>query len=125
MIVGEVAAPLGLRIYIVSVPIVIQGDDVGTSETYDPSRGVESLSGSPSSLIIWSRTVCAWRGGLADDDGGWCRWAGGSGGGVGNLLLVRDDTCSFRLCVVEVGPGGPLCLRGAPCVSVVSVSRKA
>jgi hypothetical protein len=65
------------------------------------------------------------RGGLAGEDGGWCRWAGGSGGGVGNLPLVRDGICSFGMRVVGRGPGGPLSLGDAPCGSVVSVTRKA
>jgi len=80
---------------------------------------MESLSGSPSSVIIWSRSLCVRRGGLAAEDGGWCRWAGGGGGGVGNLLLWQDDPRPFGLCA-----GGSRCLGEALCVGAVFNSKK-
>ncbi len=64
------AVPLELWTPGMSVLNILHGDDVGTSETKDPSRGMESLSGTTSSVMIWSSYVCARRGGLADENGG-------------------------------------------------------
>ena len=73
---------------IMSVPSVFHGDVGGMRDTYGPSRGMESLSGSPSSVMIWSRFVCTRRGGLAGEEGGFCRRLGGCGGGVIAPLLL-------------------------------------
>ena len=96
MSVGEVAAPVGLWTPIMSVPNVFHADVVDTSETYGPSWGMESLSGSPSSVMIWRRSVCARRGGLAGEVGGGRRWASECGGGVEDLRFVLGGVRAFR-----------------------------
>jgi len=73
---------------------------------------MESLSGSPSSVMIWSRDVRARRGGLAGEDGGLRSRVGGCGGGVGYLLFVRDGVCTLGQRVVGMGPGGSICAGG-------------
>ena len=88
MRVGEVAAPVGLWTPIISVPSVFHGDVGGTSEMYGPAWGMESLSGSPSSVMIWRRSVCVRRGGLAGEDGWGRRCAGACGGGVSCLRFL-------------------------------------
>jgi len=85
---------------------------------------MKSLPGSSSSVMIWSRYVCILRGGLAGEDGGLRRWVDGCGGGVGDLLFVRDGVYTRGLRVVVVGPGGSTCPRSG-IGRVVSVSRKA
>ena len=96
MSVGEVTGPVGLWTPIMSVPSVFHADVVGTSETNGPSWGMESLSGSPSSVMIWRRFVCARRGGLAGEDGGGRLLAGECGGGVEDLRFVLGDVRAFR-----------------------------
>ena len=76
-------------------------------------------------MMIWSRTLCVRRGGLAGEDGGVRRWVGGCGGGVGDLLVVRDGTCTLGIRVVGVGPGGSICAGGDVGFRDVSRKRKA
>jgi hypothetical protein len=52
--------------------------------------------------------VCS-AGSLAGEDGGLRRGVGGCGGGVEDLVSVRDGVCTLRLRVVGVGPGGSTC----------------
>jgi len=54
------------------VPCVLHGKVDGTKEVHGPAIGIEYLSGSPSTVIIWRRSLCCRR--------GW--WAGDAGGGV-------------------------------------------
>jgi hypothetical protein len=85
---------------------------------------MESLSGSPSSVMIWSRFVYSRRGGLAGEDGGLRRWVGGCGGGVGDLLCVRDGVCILGPRAAGLGHGGSLCFGGGSGGCVVSARRK-
>ena len=71
-----------------SVPRVFHGDVVGTREAYGSLRGRESLSGSPSSVIIWSRSVCARRGERAGEEG--CRT---SELGMGEVYGISPSFC--------------------------------
>jgi hypothetical protein len=50
--VGDIAAPDGSCTSIMSLPWVLQGDVVGTSEVYVLWRGAKSRSELPSSVII-------------------------------------------------------------------------
>jgi hypothetical protein len=69
--------------------------------------------------------VCARRGGLAGEEGGFCCRVGGCGGGVVDPLLVRDDVCTLGPRVVGVWPGGSLGRGGGVGGRVFSVRRKA
>jgi len=67
--------------------------------------GRESLSGSPSSLIMWRRSDCGRRGGRAGEDGGvlldgFPVW--GESLGVGALILVRVGACADELRLMGV-----------------------
>ena len=86
------APPLGLWIPIMSVPRLFHGDVGGTREAYGPSLGRESLSGSPSSVRIWSRSVCARRCGRAGEEGCRFSWAG-CVGGVRDLRFLLVGVC--------------------------------
>ena len=106
-----------------SVPSVFQGDDGGPNEAQGPSRGVESLSGSPSSMMICRRSVCVRRGGLAGEDSVGCRWGGGGGGGEDSLLLWGKGVTRLR--GVGWGPGCFLCIGGDASVVAFSDNKKA
>ena len=82
------------------------------------------MYGFPSSAMIWSTFVCTRRGGLAGEDGVLRRRVGGCGGGVGDLLFVRDGVCIRGLRVVGVGPGGSI-YPGGGVGRATSVRRKA
>jgi hypothetical protein len=56
--------------------------------------------------------VCARRGGQAGEDGGLRPLADVRGGGVGDLLFVRDGARALWLLMVGLGPGGPFCPYG-------------
>jgi hypothetical protein len=86
---------------------------------------MKSLSGSPSSVMIWSRSVCARRGGLAEEEGGFGRRVGGCGGGVVDLLLLWAAECTPGPRVVGVWPRGSLGRVGGVGGRDVSVGRKA
>ena len=49
---GEMANPDGVCTPIMSLPILFHGDVGGTKDAYGPDLGMESLSWSPSSIII-------------------------------------------------------------------------
>ena len=69
--------------------------------------------------------MCLWRGGLAGEEGGFCRRVDGCGRGVVDPLLLRDDVFNLWPLVVGVWYGGSI----GPWVGVggrvVSVRRKA
>ena len=71
---GEMTDPDGVWTPIMSLPILFHGDVGGTNDAYGPVLGIESLSGSPSSSIIWRRSLCGRLGGRAGDDGGCPPW---------------------------------------------------
>ncbi len=50
--VGDIAAPLGVCTPIVTLHKVFHGEVDGTREMYGHVRGIESLQGSPSTVII-------------------------------------------------------------------------
>ena len=106
------------------VPRVFHGDVGGTREAYGPSPGRESLSGSPSSVKIWSRSVCARRCGRAGEEGCRLLWVG-CGGGVRDLRFLRVGVCVVFRWIPGVGSEGPSRLGGGPGVTVFSVRRKA
>ncbi len=61
--------PNGVWTPIMSLPIIFHGDVGGTSDTYGPDLGTESMSGFPSSIIIWRGSLCGHLSGRAGDDG--------------------------------------------------------
>jgi hypothetical protein len=107
------------------VPSVFHGDVGGTRETYGPSRGMESLSGFPSSVMIQSNFVFIRRGGLAGAEGGFSRRVDGCGGGVADPRLLRDGVFILGPHVVRVWHGGSLGPGGGVGGRVVSVRRNA
>ncbi len=56
IIVGEMIFPVGVMTPIMSRPIWFHGDVGGTKDVYGSCLGMESLSGSPSSNMIWRRS---------------------------------------------------------------------
>ncbi len=90
------------------LPCVFHGEMGGTKELYGPSRGIESLSGSPSTVTIWRRSLCGRRGWRAGDVGG-VRSLGtpvGSGGGEKRAyLVVRVGACANKLRLMGVERG--------------------
>ena len=54
--VGEMIFPVGVWTPIMSRPIWFHGDVGGTRDVYGSCLGMESLSGSPSSNMIWRRS---------------------------------------------------------------------
>ena len=68
--VGDMMDPEGVCNPIMGLPMVFQGEEGGTSVAYGPILGIESLSGSPSSKMIWRRSECARLLGRGGDDGG-------------------------------------------------------
>ncbi len=70
MSVGEMIDPDGVWTPIMSLPTLFHGDVGGTRDTYGPDLGTESMSMSPSSIIIWRRSLCGRLSGRAGDDGG-------------------------------------------------------
>ncbi len=52
------------------MPCVFHGEVGGTKEMYGSGLGIESLSGSPSIVTIWRRSLCGRRGWRAGDAGG-------------------------------------------------------
>ena len=65
------------------------------------------------------------RGGLVGEDGGGCRWVGGSGEGEDDLLFWGKATCAARMRGVGMGLGCSCCLGGHISGVSVSISRKA
>jgi hypothetical protein len=59
-------------------------------------------------VMIWSKSLCVRRGGLTGEEGGFCRRAGGCGGGVVDPLFLRSDVLTLGSRVVVVWPGGSL-----------------
>ncbi len=68
--------------------------------------------------------MCVRRGGLAGEEGGFCRRAGGCGGGVVDPLLLRSDVLTRVPRVVVVWSGGSLSPVGGAGGRDVSVRRK-
>ncbi len=83
-----------------SLPILFHGDVGGTIDAYGLALGMESLSGSPSSSIIWRRSLCGRLGRRAGDDGVCPPWwvsLGGEAGGSAVLSLARVGACADEL----------------------------
>ncbi len=86
--------------------------------------GVESLSGSPSSVIIWKISFCARLGSLAGEAGGWWRRLVGWGSweeGMGFSPLVwggafASKEAGFPVCVGIVAGVGDCIDQGMPLV---------
>ncbi len=68
--------------------------------------------------------MCDRRGGLAGEEGGFCRRTGSCGGGVADLLLLRLDVLTRGPRGVVVWSGGSLGPGGGDGGRVVSVRRK-
>jgi hypothetical protein len=62
--------PDGVWNSIMSLPIRLHGDVGVTMDAYGPDLGREFLSGSPSSSMIWRRSLCARLVGRAGEDDG-------------------------------------------------------
>jgi hypothetical protein len=88
-----------------SLPSLFHGDVGGTRYAYGPALGMESLSGSPSSSMIWRRSLCGRLGRRAGDGGG-CPplWIplGGEVGGVVARSLARVGACADELRLMGV-----------------------
>ncbi len=69
--------------------------------------------------------MCARRGGLTGEEGGFCRRVGGCGAGVVDPLLLWADVLTLGPRVVVVWPGGSLGPVGGVGGRDVSVRRKA
>ena len=74
--------------------------------------------------MIWSNYVCIRRGGLAGEEGRFCRGLGGCGGGVDDLRLVRDDVSTLGPRVMGVWSRGSIGPGSGVGGRVVSVRRK-
>ena len=70
MRIEETTRPVGKCILIMSRPSLFHGDEGGTRDAYKADLGRESLSGSPSSLIICRRSDFGRRDGRAGEVGG-------------------------------------------------------
>ena len=89
---------------IMCLPKLFQGEDGGTREAYGPDRGMESLSGSPSSKTMLRRSECGLLVGRAGDEGG-TRLRGASlGGDAGHTAVVfaRVGACADELRLMGV-----------------------
>jgi len=85
--------------------ILYHGDVRGTREAYGPSLGRESLSGSPSSVIISRRSKWASRVGWAGEDGGarhHCSPLGSEDEGDKVRILTRGNACADELRLMGV-----------------------
>jgi hypothetical protein len=72
---------------------LLHGDEGGTKEAYGLDLGMESLSGLPSYVMMWRKSLCARRDGRAGDDGGArTRFSplGGEGAGVVTRILCES-----------------------------------
>ena len=90
---------------IMSLPSRFHGDVGGTKDAYGHDPGMESLSRSPSSSIIWRRSLCACLGRRAGDDGGCPPWWSPFGGEVGGAVarnLARVGACAEELRLMGV-----------------------
>jgi hypothetical protein len=84
---------------------LFHGDVGGTKEAYYPILCNESLSGSPSSVIMWRRSLWARRVGPAgEDEGARSRYSphGGEGEGVVARILERVGACANKLLLMGV-----------------------
>ena len=97
--------PEGVCSPIISLLVEFHGENGGTREAYGPCLGKESLSGSPSSITMWRRSVCGRRGRRAGDVGGDMVGRIASGGGaIGRFALsfVRVGACADELRLMGV-----------------------
>jgi hypothetical protein len=97
-------APVGVWIPIMCLPMLFQGEEGGTRETYRLNLDIESLAGSPSSRTMWRRSECGLLVGRAGDEGG-TRLRGASlGGDDGHTagILARVGTCADELRLMGV-----------------------
>ena len=102
---GDIMGPVGVCSPIIAFPVGFQGESGGTREAYGPCLGMESLSGSPSSITMWRRSVCGRRGRRASDVGGGLVGRIASvGGAIGRLTLGfgRVGACADELRLMGV-----------------------
>jgi len=112
--VGDMIDPEGVCNPIMGLPMVFQGEEGGTSVAYGPCLGRESLSGSPSTKMIWRRSDCARLLGHGGDDGG---------ARFGDVLRVEGGNGATARIFTRVGAcADELRLMGA--TSVVCVSAR-
>ncbi len=94
MRVGEMIVPDGVWTPIMSLPNRFHGDVGGANDVYGPNLGREPLyvSGSPSSSMIWRRSLCPRLFGRVGKDGGCPPIRPPLGGeGVPRLLVKRES----------------------------------
>jgi hypothetical protein len=97
---GDNAPLVGVCKPIMHFPMMFHGEVGGTREPFGPWRGVESLFGSPSSITVRRRSLCARRGGQAGEEGEvWPRVTslGFGAGEVEARLLFRVGACADEL----------------------------
>ncbi len=102
---GEMIDPEGVCTPIMSLPSLFHGDVGGTRDGYGPSLYMESLFGSPSSSIIWRRSLCGRLGRRDGDDGGCPPWwspLGGEVEGAAARSLARVGACAYELRLMGV-----------------------
>ena len=99
---------MGLWTPIISCAMVIRGEQGGTRETQGIFLGVDSLSGSSSSVNMCKRSLWSRRGGFAGEEGdcqcGVTGWVGLEGR-CGSLSFARDGACAVELWFLELGLG--------------------
>ena len=66
----EMIDPEDVCTLIMSLPSMYHGDVGGTRDEYCPALEMKSLYGSPSSSIVWRRSLCGRLRRRAGDDGG-------------------------------------------------------
>ncbi len=97
--------PDGVWTPIMSQPMRFHGNVEGTGDAYGPDLGMESLSRSPSSSMIWKRSLCGRLVGRAGDEGGCPPFRfplGGDVGGAAALSLARISACAEKLRLMGV-----------------------
>jgi hypothetical protein len=119
--------PDGVWTPIMSLPTLFHGDVGGTRDTYSHDLGMESLSGSPSSRIIWRKSLCGRLSGRAGDKGGcplcWCP-LGREVGRAAEFNLVRVGACADELRLLGVERDGVPTIVGRAGGGRGSLSRK-
>ncbi len=81
------------------------GDVGGTRDEYGPDLGRESIFGSPSSSMTWSRSLSVCLIGRIGDDGGCPLFRlplGGEGGDAAALSLARVGACADEVHSIRV-----------------------
>ncbi len=117
--------PVGVWTPIMSLPRRFHGDMVGTRDAYGPNLSRDALSGSPSSSMIWMRSLCASLFGRAGEDGGCPPIRAPFGGeGAAALILARVGACADELRLMGVERGEVHTEVGRAVLAQGSLSRK-